>query len=50
MDVDENPPEWEMSKENVQPRKKGRSVATLNACLSARSEAEAAIKLKEQRE
>lgn len=43
-------PEWEMSKENVQPRKCGRSVGKLAFGMAARTETDAAIKIKQEKE
>lgn len=46
----EDVPEWEKSKENVQPRKQGRSVAKLAVGLSARTEADSQAVLKAEKE
>lgn len=43
-------PEWETSKENIQPRKGGRSVGKLALGIAARTEVDAATKLKHEKE
>lgn len=50
MERDEDVPEWEKSKENVQPRRYGRSVGKLNTGLCARTESEVSSKLKLEKE
>ena len=50
MERDEEVPEWEKSKENVQPRKHGRCADILNSGLSARSEKDTSTKLKLEKE
>ncbi|XP_067943218.1 mitotic checkpoint serine/threonine-protein kinase BUB1-like [Watersipora subatra] len=50
MERDEEIPEWEKSKENVQPRKHGRCADILNSGLSARSEKDTLTKLKLEKE
>lgn len=42
-------PEWEKCKENVQPRKQGRCIGSLNSGLVAKTEPEVAIKLKDEK-
>ena len=46
----EEVPEWEKCKENVQPRKQGRNVGKLSTGLVARTETDAASKLKVEKE
>lgn len=48
--MEQHVPEWEKSKENVQPRKQGRSVGKLNAGLAARTETDTHTKLKIEKE
>lgn len=43
-------PEWEKSKENVQPRKEGRSARKLNTGLNAISDFDVSAKLKVEKE